>query len=69
VVAVPRDWTQPADDRRPIAVAIDGKHPSTGTLGYAFAEASLRQVLLHGGAFSTGVRAGAVRAGHEAQLG
>jgi nucleotide-binding universal stress UspA family protein len=27
VVAVPRGWTQPADDRRPITVAIDGKHP------------------------------------------
>jgi len=62
VVAVPRGWTQPADDRRPITVAIDGKHPSTGTLGYAFGEASLRQVLLHGGAFSTAVRAGAGRA-------
>ena len=38
VVAVPRGWTQPADDRRPITVAIDGKHPSSGTLGYAFTE-------------------------------
>ena len=46
VVAVPRGWTQRADDRRPIAVAIDGRHPSTGTLGYAFSEASLRQVPL-----------------------
>jgi nucleotide-binding universal stress UspA family protein len=46
VVAVPRGWTQRADDRRPIAVAIDGRHPSTGTLGYAFAEAGLRQVPL-----------------------
>lgn len=44
VVAVPRGWTAPADDRRPIAVAIDGHHRSSSTLGYAFAEASLRQV-------------------------
>jgi nucleotide-binding universal stress UspA family protein len=43
VVAVPRGWTPRAGDRRPIAVAIDGRHPSTSTLGYAFAEASLRQ--------------------------
>ena len=32
VVAVPRGWTQPADDRRPITVAIDGKHPSSSSL-------------------------------------
>ena len=44
VVAVPRGWTARADDRRPIAVAIDGHHPSSSTLGYAFTEASLRQV-------------------------
>jgi hypothetical protein len=46
VVAVPRGWTQPADDRRPITVAIDGKHPSSSTLGYAFTEVSLRHVPL-----------------------
>ena len=44
VVAVPRGWTAPAGDRRPIAVAIDGLHPSTSTLGFALTEASLRQV-------------------------
>ena len=44
VVAVPRDWTARADDRRPIAVAVDGLHPSSSTLGFGFAEASLRQV-------------------------
>ena len=44
VVAVPRGWTSPAGDRRPIAVAIDGRHSSSSTLGFAFAEASLRQV-------------------------
>jgi nucleotide-binding universal stress UspA family protein len=44
VVAVPRGWTAPAGDRRPIAVAIDGLHPSSSTLGFAFTEASLRQV-------------------------
>ena len=27
VVAVPRSWTARADDRRPIAVAVDGLHP------------------------------------------
>jgi nucleotide-binding universal stress UspA family protein len=43
VVAVPRAWTPLASDRRPIAVAIDGHHPSTSTLGYAFTEASLHQ--------------------------
>jgi nucleotide-binding universal stress UspA family protein len=43
VVAVPRGWTPRAGDRRPIAVAIDGRHPSTSTLGHAFAEASLHQ--------------------------
>jgi nucleotide-binding universal stress UspA family protein len=43
VVAVPRSWTTQHDDRRPIAVAIDGRHPSHSTLGYAFTEASLRQ--------------------------
>jgi hypothetical protein len=43
VVAVPRGWTAPANDRRPIAVAIDGLHSSTSTLGFAFTEASLRQ--------------------------
>jgi hypothetical protein len=46
VVAVPRGWKQPADDRRPITVAIDGKHPSSSTLGYAFTEVSLRHVPL-----------------------
>ena len=44
VVAVPRGWTSPANDRRPIAVAIDGQHSSSSTIGFAFAEASLRQV-------------------------
>jgi nucleotide-binding universal stress UspA family protein len=43
VVAVPRGWTARADDRRPIAVAVDGQHPSSSTLGYAFTEASLRR--------------------------
>jgi nucleotide-binding universal stress UspA family protein len=43
VVAVPRGWISRTDDRRPIAVAIDGRHPSRTTLGYAFTEASLRQ--------------------------
>ena len=46
VVAVPRGWTSPANDRRPIAVAIDGEHSSSSTLGFAFIEASLRQVPL-----------------------
>jgi nucleotide-binding universal stress UspA family protein len=44
VVAVPRGWRAAADDRRPIAVAIDGRHSSSSTLGFAFTEASLRQV-------------------------
>jgi nucleotide-binding universal stress UspA family protein len=44
VVAVPRGWKAPANDRRPIAVAIDGLHSSSSTLGFAFTEASLRQV-------------------------
>ena len=44
VVAVPRGWTSPAGDRRPIAVAIDGQHSSASTLSFAFTEASLRQV-------------------------
>jgi hypothetical protein len=35
-VAVPRGWTAEAVDHSPIAVAIDGRHPSTSTLGYAF---------------------------------
>jgi nucleotide-binding universal stress UspA family protein len=43
VVAVPRGWTTRPHDQRPIAVAIDGRHPSKTTLGYAFTEASLRQ--------------------------
>ena len=43
VVAVPRGWTTPAGDRRPIAVAIDGLHSSSSTLGFAFTEATLRQ--------------------------
>ena len=43
VVAVPRGWTARADDRRPIAAAVDGLHPSSTTLGFAFTEASLRQ--------------------------
>jgi nucleotide-binding universal stress UspA family protein len=42
VVAVPRGWTAPAGDRRPIAVAIDGLHSSSSTLGFAFTEASFR---------------------------
>jgi hypothetical protein len=33
VVAVPRGWRSQADDRRPTAVAIDGKHSSSSTLG------------------------------------
>jgi nucleotide-binding universal stress UspA family protein len=44
VVAAPRGWTARGDDRRPIAVAVDGLHPSSSTLGFAFTEASLRQV-------------------------
>lgn len=44
VVAVPRGWRAPLDDRRPVAVAVDGQHPSSSTLGFAFTEASLRQV-------------------------
>jgi hypothetical protein len=44
--AVPRGWRQRADDRRHIAVAIDMTHPSTGTLGDVFTDASLRQVPL-----------------------
>ena len=44
VVAVPRGWSARADDRRPVAVAVDGQHPSSSTLGYAFTEASLHQV-------------------------
>jgi nucleotide-binding universal stress UspA family protein len=44
LVAVPRGWSAPADDRRRIAVAIDGRHSSSSTLGFAFTEASLRQV-------------------------
>ena len=44
VVAVPRGWTARADDRRPIAVAVDGLHTSSSTLGFAFTEASLRRV-------------------------
>ena len=43
VVAVPRAWTAPAGDRRPVAVAIDGLQSSSSTLGFAFTEASLRQ--------------------------
>jgi nucleotide-binding universal stress UspA family protein len=44
VVAVPRGWTVRHNDRRPVAVAIDGRHPSSSTLGHAFTEASLRRV-------------------------
>jgi nucleotide-binding universal stress UspA family protein len=44
VVAVPRGWVARADDRRPIAVAVDGLHPSSSTLDFAFTEASLHQV-------------------------
>lgn len=43
VVAVPRGWAARGDDRRPIAVAVDGLHPSSSTLGFAFTEASLHQ--------------------------
>ena len=43
VVAVPRGWTSRPHDQRPIAVAIDGRHPSSSTLGFAFTEAHLRQ--------------------------
>jgi nucleotide-binding universal stress UspA family protein len=43
IVAVPRGWMLRRDDRRPIAVAIDGRHASSSTLGYAFTEASLRE--------------------------
>jgi len=41
VVAVPRGWTARADDRRPIAVAVDGLHPSTSTLGFALIRLSM----------------------------
>jgi nucleotide-binding universal stress UspA family protein len=44
VVAVPRGWIPHAGDRRPVAVAIDGRHASSSTLGYAFTEASMRRV-------------------------
>jgi nucleotide-binding universal stress UspA family protein len=44
VVAVPRGWTARGDDRRPIAVAVDGLHTSSSSLGFAFAAASLRRV-------------------------
>lgn len=44
LVAVPRGWTPWASDRRPVAVAIDGRHASSSTLGYAFTEASMRRV-------------------------
>ena len=44
VVAVPRGWMSPANDRRPIAVAIDGEHSSSSTLDFAFTEGGLRQV-------------------------
>jgi nucleotide-binding universal stress UspA family protein len=43
VVAVPRGWAARAEDRRPIAVAVDGLHASSSTLGFAFTEASLHQ--------------------------
>ena len=43
VVAVPRGWMQRRVERRPIAVAIDGRRASSSTLGYAFTEASLRE--------------------------
>lgn len=46
IVAVPRGWSPVSDDRRPIAVAIDGLHSSSSTLGFAFAEGSLRQVAI-----------------------
>ena len=44
VVAVPRGWIPRASDRRPVAVAIDGRHASSSTLGHAFTEASIRRV-------------------------
>jgi nucleotide-binding universal stress UspA family protein len=44
VVAVPRGWSAQVGDRRPVAVAVDGLHPSASTLGFAFTEASLRQI-------------------------
>ena len=43
IVAVPRGWLPLRDDRRPVAVAIDGHHASSSTLGHAFIEASLRE--------------------------
>jgi nucleotide-binding universal stress UspA family protein len=44
VVAVPRGWSVQADDRRPVAVAVDGQHSSSSTLSYAFTAAGLGQV-------------------------
>jgi nucleotide-binding universal stress UspA family protein len=44
VVAVPRGWTAQVGDRRSIAVAVDGQHSSSSTLGYAFTAASLHRV-------------------------
>ena len=51
-----------------MAVAIDGRHPSSSTLGYAFTEASLRRVpvLVIHAASASGVVTG--RAGHLSQL-
>jgi nucleotide-binding universal stress UspA family protein len=43
IVAVPRGWTASSDDRRPIAVAIDGRHSSSSSLDFAFTEAGLHQ--------------------------
>jgi hypothetical protein len=43
VVAVPRGWSGRASNRRPVAVAVHGRHRSSSTLGFAFTEASLRQ--------------------------
>jgi nucleotide-binding universal stress UspA family protein len=55
VVAVPRDWTERVDYRRPIAVAIDGRHPADSTLTFAFTEASMRRapvLVVHSAAMS-----------------
>jgi nucleotide-binding universal stress UspA family protein len=65
VVAVPRGWTAPAGDRRPIAVAIDGLHPSTSTLGFGKPPSGP----LVGRAFGTTIKAGNGRAGHQTQSG
>jgi nucleotide-binding universal stress UspA family protein len=44
VVVVPRGWELRVNDRRPIAVGIDGRHASSSTLDFAFSEASLHHL-------------------------